>query len=197
MKKFLILALASSAMVATPAAAESSAAVDAIGQYALSAEVESYCVFGQNDNSWVNQNSVVLADGDHSQGFAGADGAVEFDIQASDNTVQAASATYRIDNAVCNEAFNITVTSNNGGLETLATTSDDDFTSLVGYNARLTFDGTEGNTINVAQGTQPLYASTEAQAGPARLRLRVPTSNELLLEGSYEDILTMVMAPNA
>jgi hypothetical protein len=194
MKKLMVLALVSSAMVATPAAA---ADVDAIGQYALSAEVESYCVFGQDDNSWVNQNNVVVADGNHSQGFAGADGAVEFDIQAPDNTVQAASATYRIDNAVCNEAFNITVASNNGGLQTSASTNDDDFTDNVDYTARMTFDGDEGPTITVASGTQPLYNSSEAKAGPARLRLRVPASNDLLLEGSYEDILTMIMQPNA
>jgi hypothetical protein len=137
MKKLMILALASSAMVATPAAAESSADVDAIGAYEVTADVESYCLFGQDDNRWAEaQTNVVVADGNFSQQFAGADGAVQFDIQSDDNTVQAAQATYVIDRAICNEAFNVTIKSDKGGLKTLATTSDDDFTSLVGYNVR-------------------------------------------------------------
>jgi len=195
MKKLLVLALASSAMIATPAAA---ADLDGIGAYEVTADVDSYCVFGQEDNRWgESQTNDVLADGNFSQQCAGADGAVEFDIQADDNTVQAAQATYVIDRAICNEAFNVSIQSDNGGLKTPATTSDDDFTSLVGYNVRLNFDGTTGATLDATAATQTLFTSTEAKAGPARLRIRVPASDDLLLEGSYEDVLLMVMQPNA
>jgi hypothetical protein len=195
MKKLLILALASSAMVATPAAA---ADFDAIGQYKLSADAKSYCVFGQVNNSWTGQQNVVLADGNHSQGFAGADGAVKFDIQAADDTVKAASATYRIDKAVCNEPFKVTATSLNGGLKTTVTTTDTDFTSDVDYNARFTIDGINGPQVNtVATGANSMFTSAQAQAGVATLKLDIPVSSKLLLKASYGDILTLVMQPGA
>lgn len=196
MKKFMILALASSAMVATSAQASPGITADAVGQFALSADVDTYCLFGEN-NSFNQGNNVVEASGDHSQGYAGADGKVVFDIQSDNNTVQNASINYRIGSVICNAPFDVTAQSLNSGLtNTTNTTTDTDFTGDVDYLVRFDLDGDEGTAVEAAP-AMLLFPSDEARAGPGRVRLRVPATNQLLLEGAYTDTLTFRMTPRS
>lgn len=191
MKKLLILALASSAMVATPAAA-ADFGQDAIGWYDLDADVDSFCLFG-TDNAAGNTNNATIS------GVNGeADGDIVFDIQDDDdNTVQNASATYRINNAVCNEAFTVTARSTHGGLKSPTAVVDTDFINLVPYTAQFLFDGSDGAETAVAAGSDvTLLNSPHAKAGLARLRLKVNNSNDLLLEGAYDDFLVVSMLPS-
>jgi hypothetical protein len=191
MKKLLILALASSAVLATPAAA-ADFGQDAIGWYNLDADVDSFCLFGTNNTAGATNNaSITSTNGE-------ADGDIVFDIQDNDdNTVQNATATYRINNAVCNEAFTVTAKSQNGGLKSPTTVVDTDFINLVPYTAQFLFDGNDGTPQNVVAGTDvELLNSPHAQAGLARLRLKVNNSNDLLLEGAYDDFLIVSMLPS-
>lgn len=191
MKKLMILALASSAMVASPAFA---ADLDGIGQFAISAPVSTYCVFGQSGNGWGSLQNA-SGTGNHSQGYAGADGALTFNIQAADDTVQAASATYTIQSVVCNTPFKISSDSANNGLKTSATTNDTDFTSLVDYKVKVSVDGIAGTEVSV-NGDPQLFSSAEARAGVGTLKLSVGQSNKLLLKGAYTDTLTFTMTPS-
>lgn len=190
MKKLMILALASSALAASPAYA---ADLDGIGQFAITAPVATYCVFGQSGNGWSAGSNASGTDA-HSQGFPGADGALTFNIQAPNDTIQAANATYTIQSVVCNTPFKITSDSANNGLKNAATTTDTDFTSLVDYKVLVNVDGNAGTEVSVA-GDPQLFSSPEARAGVGTLKLSVAASPLLLLKGAYTDTLTFTMTP--
>lgn len=193
MKKLMIAALTATALMSTPAFAQTR---DGIGQFALSAPIATFCEFGTVGNSFTQANSAGVS-GDHSEGFAGADGRVVFGLQnTANNTVNAAFARFVIPTVICNTAFSVSANSVNGGLKTAQTTSDTDFTSLVNYNVDMKIDGIGNAPTQVAVGDQTLFTSPEARAGAGQITIDVPPSSKLLIEGTYLDTVTFTMTPS-
>lgn len=199
MKKFLMIAVATVA-VSTPAMADTykgkTYGQDAIGWYEINASVQGFCKFGtQNSggNNAVNGSATAGAPGTTAE----ADGRFTLDIQDNnDNTVQAASARYNIAYAVCNSPFDMTLHSQNGGLKNNATTTDNEFTSLVPYGVDFEFDSIGTAVYPILAGTNEVGSSNEARAGSAKIRVAVRASDDLLIQGSYSDHLTASLVPN-
>src|SRR5690348_2095647 len=126
MKKLLI-ALAASTVIATPAMAADwqgqTYGQDAVGLYDLKANVDTFCKFGTNTFGETVTNAVVTpgAPGTAAEG----DGTYALDIQNdNDDTVQEAFGRFKFTNAVCNTGHELAVQSQNGGLKNNTTTSD-------------------------------------------------------------------------
>lgn len=193
MKKLLIAAIASTAF-ATPAFAQITYE-DGVAEYEIFAPVQSFCRFGPGTESSGTNGSV---NGDNNNGLPGSDGRFDLNIQnPGNNSVQAADVTYTIPSAICNSGWTITADSENGALTTPVTTSDNDFTSSVGYRVNVRFAGeTNGTFTSAALLNGAVVAqSTEARAGQASFRVRVAASNDLLLQGTYFDRVLVTLAP--
>lgn len=198
MKKFLMIAVAAAA-VSTPAMADTykgkTYGQDAIGWYDVTANVQSFCKFGTQNTAGTSVNGATTAGAPGTT--AEADGTFALNIQdPNDDTVRAASGRYDIAYAVCNSPFNMTLSSQNGGLKNNATTSDAEFTSLVRYGVNFEFDAISTSTTQVPQGTLTVGSSTEARAGSAKITVNVLASDDLLIQGSYSDRLTASLVPN-
>ncbi|MGN6270696.1 MAG: hypothetical protein ACTHM0_12490 [Sphingomonas sp.] len=200
MKKYLI-ALAATTVFAAPALAvtppnyqTATYGHDAVGLYAINANGQTFCRFGTLNHGQGNTNATVTT-----SGFGGAnegDGTFTMDIQ-NDNTdtVQYSSGQYNLDNVVCNTPFTVTVQSNNGGLKSAATTSDPAFAQLVPYTVNFAFDGLGGTNHAISTSAQTVISSNEARAGSAVLDIYTQASNMLVLQGGYNDTLTLSMTP--
>jgi hypothetical protein len=199
MKKFLTIAFASTAILATPAFGQTwqgqTYGQDAVGWYDISADVDTFCKFGTSNTGTGISNATV--DTNAYSGAQEADGRFMFDIQDDDdNTVQGAQGRYDIANAVCNtEGFTMTVESQNGGLQADQTTSDPAFVELLPYNVHFIFDGI-GTEVTVDGSVQTVGTSPEARAGSAQVWVRVDPRDELVLEGTYADKLIATIQPN-
>ena len=198
MKQFLMIAVAAAAL-ATPALAQDNRGrtygEEAEGWYDLNADVQSFCKFGTQNSAGAAVNATVVAGAPGST--AEADGTFMLDIQdPNDDTIRPARGRYDIAYAVCNSPFDMTLTSQNGGLKNDATTSDDEFTSLVLYGVDFNFDGIESSTYPMPAGVHTVESSLEARAGSARIRVNVRASDNLLLQGVYADRLTAALVPN-
>jgi hypothetical protein len=219
MKKFLMIAVASTALTATPVLAKtdnpkaaepaqsnSSAATwtgqtydDNLASYKLSATNATFCKFGNAGNSAENggDSSTTFSEG-HNGGYAGGDAAYVLDIQNDgDNTVRKASAKFKFARFVCNTPFAVNVSSSNGGLKSANSTSDQDFVSLIAYKVDVTMDGVAGSEKSITTSNQALLTSTEARAGAAEVRIEVPAQDKLVLQGAYNDVVLLTMTPNA
>ncbi len=200
MKKFLTIAMASSVLLAAPAAAQTAwtgqtYGKDAEGWYQLSANNTTFCKFGTVNTPQGNQRTTV---GTAFSGYSEADGAFVFDIQNDDdNTVQQANGEYIYNNFVCNQAFTVNASSDNGGLKSDNTTSDPAFVELVPYQVDLVLDGINGTDIAASTQSQQLISSSQAQAGGGVLYINVPARDELVLQGAYRDTLRLTVTPNA
>lgn len=193
MKKILLLASAI-ALVTSPALAQTAgtAYADGIATYNLSASVSTFCKFGATGNSANTPTGTVT-----SVDAANGDATYALNIQnANDNTVTAASAAFNFSAAQCNTPFQVLATSTNGGLLNSASTSDAAFTSKVGYQYAVNFDGlTSGNVAPTAGASVTIIDSTEARAGSARFFVTVPQSSKLLLAGAYTDSILITLSP--
>lgn len=199
MKKLLIV-LAATTAVSTPAMAADyqgqTYGQDAIGLYDLKANVDTFCKFGTNTFGETVTNAVVTpgAPGSAAEG----DGTYQLDIQNdSDNTVQEAFGRFKFTNAVCNTAHETAFQSQNGGLKTAASTSDDAFLEVVPYNVVILFDGNAGSPISSSAATSERTAMTvrEARAGALEVNVQVPAQDKLLIQGQYYDRLTAKIRP--
>lgn len=198
MKKFLMIAVAAAA-VSTPAMADTykgkTYGQDAIGVYDIKASVQSFCKFGTQNTAGTSTNGVTTAGAPGTT--AEADGTFTLNIQdPNDDTVRAANGRYDIAYAVCNSPFNMTLSSQNGGLKNNATTSDAEFTSLVRYGVNFEFDAIATSVTQMPQGTHTVGTSTEARAGSAKITVNVLASDDLLIQGNYSDRLTASLVPN-
>ena len=198
MKKLLMIAVAAAA-VSTPAMADNNRGrtygEEAEGWYDLNADVQSFCKFGTQNSAGSGINASVVAGTPGSTEEA--DGTFTLDIQdPNDDTVRPARGRYDIAYAVCNSPFDMTLSSQNGGLKNDATTSDDEFTSLVLYGVDFDFDGIQSSTYPMPSGLHTVESSSEARAGSARIRVNVRASDDLLLQGVYADRLTAALVPN-
>jgi len=200
MKKYLI-ALAATTIIAAPAFAANTPDYqtatyghDGVGLYAVNATGQTFCRFG-TDNHGVNHNNGVVT----TDGFGGAnegDGTFTLDIQNDNNdTVQYASGAYALDNVVCNTPFTVTIQSTNGGLKSAATTSDPAFAQLVPYSVNFSFDGLGGTNHSISTSAMTLINSNEARAGSAALDIYTQASSALVLQGGYNDTITLSMTP--
>jgi hypothetical protein len=199
MKK-LIIALAATAALATPAYAQvnyqtATYGQDAQGWYSVNANGQTFCRFGTS-NHGVNQTNGTVT----TNGYGGAneaDGTFTLDIQDdAHDTVQYSSGAYALDNVVCNTPFTVTVQSDNGGLKSAATTSDTAFAQLVPYSVNFSFDGLGGGNYPATTSAQTVITSNEARAGSAVLDIYTQASNLLVLQGAYTDRLVLTMTPS-
>lgn len=198
MKKFLMMAVAAAA-VSTPAMADTykgkTYGQDAVGWYDINARVQSFCKFGTQNTAGTATNGTTTAGAPGTT--AEADGTFTLNIQdPNDDTVRAANGRYDIAYAVCNSPFNMTLSSQNGGLRNNATTSDAEFTSLVRYGVNFEFDAIATSVTQMPQGTHTVGTSTEARAGSAKITVNVLASDDLLIQGNYSDRLTAALVPN-
>jgi hypothetical protein len=201
MKKLIFAVAAASTMLATPALADTNwqgktYGQDAWGVYQVSSTVTSFCKFGTDNSGGQGVNG--SADTNYLNGAQEGDGSFSLNIQnTSDDTVQAANATYNIAYAVCNSPFTMQLSSNNGGLKASQTTSDGAFIENVPYNVKFAFDGNHANANSSdIVGFQTITAVDEARAGPASVEVLVNPHDKLLLEGTYSDILQARLSPN-
>jgi hypothetical protein len=172
---------------------------DNLASYKLSATNATFCKFGNAGNSAASggDSSTTFSEA-HNSGYAGGDAAYVLDIQNDgDNTVRAASANFDFARFVCNTPFAVKASSSNGGLKSANSTSDSDFVSLIAYNINVTMDGVEGSQKNISTSNQDVLTSTEARAGAAQVRIRVPAQDKLVLQGAYNDVVLLTMTPNA
>ena len=201
MKKLIFAAMAASTLLSTPAMARNwedlTYGHDAVGIYDVNSTVGQFCKFGAQNNSGTGITNATVTTGNSEGGTAAeADGTFTLNIQdQQDDTVQAAEGRYNIDYAVCNMGFDMTVNSQNGGLKTTASTSDPAFTELVPYNVAFVFDGIGGDVHHISTGDTLVASSTEARAGGAHVTVKVRDSGELLLQGTYSDVLTASVTP--
>ncbi len=205
MKKFLLALATTSVLAAAPAAAQNYSQLtygqDAIGIINLEASVGRFCRFGTVNTAGSRNNA---ANGGNSQGLttnaSEADGRFILDIQnPNNNSIRAADAEYFYENFTCNSAFTVTAVSQNGGLKSNNTTSDPAFTSLVRYNIDGGFDnlGAGARAIPGPGVPTTLITSQEARAGNGSIFVGVIVENKQLLQGAYNDTLTITMAPTA
>jgi len=202
MKKLIFAVAAASTMLATPALADTNwqgktYGQDAWGVYQVSSNVTSFCKFGTDNSGGEGVNGT--SDTSFMGGAQEADGRFSLNIQnTSDDTVQAANATYNIAYAVCNSPFTMQLSSTNGGLQSSQTTSDGAFIENVPYDVKFTFDGNHANSksSDIAGGFQTVTSVDEARAGAASVQVLVNPRDKLLLEGSYSDTLQARLSPN-
>lgn len=202
MKKFVMLAAAAAAFSAAPASAQTwqnQTYEDGFATYRLTASNASFCKFGSSGNATVNgPNS--SAGGTINNGVnPGGDAAYVFDIQNdNDNTVQAADAAFDFARFVCNSPYTLSATSANGGLQSTQTTSDDDFAQNIPVYLGARLDTAEYAAVDFTPGnrSQRIGESTEARAGTARIFFGVRAMDKLVLQGTYQDTLTLTLAPN-
>jgi hypothetical protein len=202
MKKFLILASVPSIFAfAAPAAAQDYRTMtygqDAIGVIQLEANVGSFCRFGSVNTAASRNNTGSTAE---TTNASEADGRFVLNIQnPNNNTIKDADAEYFYKDFTCNSAFTVSAVSQNGGLKSNNTTSDPAFTSLVRYNIDGGFDGIAAGARAIPAAGQPttLISSNEARAGDGSIFVGVIKENKQLLQGAYNDTLTITMAPKA
>ncbi len=204
MKKIIMAAVASTVMFSGSAFAQIGGPIspstpptygqDAEGWYAIQATGQRFCRFGTNNSGQNGANSVVTTDG--FGGAAEADGTFTFDIQDdNNNTLQAASGSYRINNVVCNTPFTVTARSDNGGLQSTNTTNDSAFVELVKYTVTFQFENLTGSQTSQTTAAT-LFSSPEARAGQATLTVATQANTtQLILQGAYSDKLTLTMTP--
>ena len=169
---------------------------DAISVNQLNAPVETFCKFGATGNGGLTSNVTNATQGGSA---AEADGAFTLAIQnSSDDTVKSATGTYKIPNAVCNKAFTMSLKSNNGGLKNPAQ-GDSNFLQTVEYKADFNFANiaTTEKTSGQITSTTQVGSSTMARAGEATITVTVEAQDKLLIAGTYSDILTATISPNA
>jgi hypothetical protein len=202
MKKLLMLAAVPSALAfAAPATAQNYNALnygqDAIGIINLEANVASFCRFGTVNSAASRNNTGSTAE---TTNTSEADGRFVLNIQnPANNTIKDADAEYFYKDFTCNSAFTVSAVSANGGLKSNNTTSDPAFTSLVRYNIDGGFDGIAAGARAIPAAGVPttLVSSNEARAGDGSIFVGVIKENKQLLQGAYNDTLTITMAPKA
>jgi|SwirhisoilCB1_FD_contig_31_14153448_length_744_multi_5_in_0_out_0_1 hypothetical protein len=197
MKKLVFAALAASTL-STPALAADWQGLtygqDAWGIYTVNANVASFCKFGATNNVGVNGNNSTVTVTSESE----ADGNFALDIQdVNDDTVKAADGEYDIGYAVCNQPFDMQLSSQNGGLLSDTSTSDPAFIENVPYQVKFAFDGNHANanSSGLSSSFTTITSVTEARAGAAHVQLLVNAHDKLLLEGTYADVLQARLSP--
>jgi hypothetical protein len=102
-------------------------------------------------------------------------------------------------NSVCNYRFNIVARSDNGGLRYTGpnASTDPDFTNLVTYAVRASFDNISIPNTPIAAGDNNLATNQQPTAGLFRFTVDLNDTNQLLLEGDYVDFLRVEIVPAA
>jgi len=87
--------------------------------------------------------------------------------------------------------------SQNGGLKSDQTTSDNAFIENVPYKVKFAFDGNHANanSDDLSSAFQTIISVPEARAGGASVQVLVNAHDKLLLEGDYVDILWAQLTP--
>lgn len=201
MKKLLLVA-AGIAAIASPAAAQNwqgqTYGNDGQAIWALNSNVATFCKINAAAPT-ISTNNAVATPGPNGQGGSqvNSDGTVLLNIQEpATNTIRNASAFVTYANSQCNTPFNITASSQNGGLKNSTnTTTDTAFVGTVAYNVGVQF-GAQNTGGAVAPGAFSLnWTQQQATAGNFRFSVDVPAQNKLLLAGTYNDVLTVTMVP--
>ena len=200
MKKLMFAAIAASTLLSTPALAadwqDLTYGQDAWGIYQVNANVASFCKFGTANTGGTGLNG--SSDTSYLGGANEADGRFNLDIQdPNDDTVRDANAQYDIGYAVCNSPFDMQLSSQNGGLQSDQTTSDNAFIENVPYQVKFAFDGQHANerSDNLSSSFTTITSVPEARAGAAHVQVLVNARDKLLLEGAYTDVLQARLSP--
>lgn len=207
MKK-LLLAAAGVVAIASPAAAQQqgpwgaqSYGQDAIAVWDLNAPVNTFCRLNANGGTSSQTENATFTPGGSAGTSQEADGVWNLDIQNdANNTVQLSGGAVTYSNSQCNTPFNITATSENGGLYNgNAFTAGSAFVNHVNYQVDVKFgNGSNGvHVFNTNTGsTAPLVNNQLATSGDFRIGVVVPANpNAILLQGAYKDRLTVTMTP--
>ena len=199
MKTILLTAAALATTLATPAFAASytyGADNDGIATYPVTANVSDFCKLGTVSASAGTHTTV---DGSFSTGDAN----VHVALQDSNDQAQAWSQTLSIDNSICNRAFKISVSSDNGSLKNPVGrpggTQGTNFINAVNYNVAVAFGGASSRTVaasDLHSSGQPLLTGDPAVGSLTVTLNGNAVSNGYLLAGTFSDTLRMTMAPN-
>lgn len=210
--KRILLGVAAAALLGVAPANAQNYGNDAVSWINLDAAAVSFCALtateeGTQVHADINGNATSGA------GYHFSDARISFDLQtfatddgdSSNETVQSANriadgrAVLRFPGSQCNSNFTITANSLNGGMlndDWTPAQFDDNFTNLIGYNVRVTFDDTVDENGDAAPGDfitgGPTYGP---EFGLFRIAVRVDGDNKRMLVGSYDDFLVVSMVP--
>jgi len=101
----------------------------------------------------------------------------------------------------CNTPVKVAMLSSNGGLATPASTSDQDFATLVAYRASLDLPGAAGALQCDSAAMAPSGSGCQRELtdpvtqGDGAIRLSTDASGQLLLAGTYHDTVTLTVTP--
>lgn len=205
MKK-LLLATAAVALIASPAAAQSTwgnatYGNDGAAHWALNSTVDDFCKLGTSVSVRAGNSTVTPGDNGRGGTSDNGDGTITFNIQnPATNTIQASAAAMVYGQSQCNTTFNVTAESERDGLRNTAFGGNFDtaFTDQVRYNVTALFgEAQSGSGFQSAlSGTATLLANQRPAAGDFEIRVAVPANaNRLLLAGQYTDFLKVTMTP--
>ncbi len=198
MKTILLSAAALAATVASPAFAADGYSYgsnnDGIGTYPVSANVSDFCKLGTVSASAGNHTKI---DGS----FATGDANVQVDLQDSNDQAQAWNQTLSIDNSICNRAFKISLTSDNGSMKNSTTGRGHgvgNFIQALQYSIAVSFGG---KTATVAASDVGNLGKSLLTGDPSVGSLTIALSGAAnttgyLLAGNYSDTLRMTLQPN-
>lgn len=203
----LLIAAAGVALIASPAAAQQgpwgnqSYGQDAIAVWDLNAPVNTFCRLNANGGTPSSTVGASFTSGGTAGTPQEADGVWNLDIQNdANNTVQLSGGAVTYSNSQCNTPFNVTATSDNGGLYNgNAFTAGSAFVNRVDYQVDVKF-GSGSNGVHVfntsGASTATLIGTQLATSGDFRIGVVVPANpNAILLQGAYRDRLTVTMTP--
>ena len=199
MKTILLSAAALAITVASPALASSytyGANNDGFATYPVTANVADFCKLGTVSASAGTHTTV---DGSFSTGDAN----VHVALQDSNDQAQAWNQTLSIDNSICNRAFKITLSSDNGSLKNPAGRPRGDqgqnFINAVNYSVSVAFGGVSSHAVAASDlhtGGQSILTG-DATVGSLTVQLNGnAVANGYLLAGTFSDTLRMTMMPN-
>ncbi len=204
MKKFLIAAVASMAVMTGAAQAQDwtsqTYGKDFNAWWLLNAPVDVFCKLNTKPGVNVETNADIVNGANGKGGtIAEADGTVTFDLDHDPtNTVQQVRAEMNFPYSQCNTRWTLKLNSQNGGLKNPKTTSDDDFVkNPLEYNVAINFDGKSGGALVKTAGdiSIPPLTNIEPKAGNFMFAVSVPAMPKLLVEGTYSDFLKVIVAP--
>lgn len=209
--KRILLGVAAAALLGVAPANAQNYGNDAVAWIDLDASAVSFCALtateeGTEVNADINNNGTTGA------GYVFSDARISFDLQTFDTddnnsaneTVQSANriangrAVLRFPGSQCNSNFTITANSTNGGMlndDWNPGEFDDNFTNLIGYNVRVTFDDSVDTSGDAAAGEFLADGPYGPEFGLFRIAVRVDGDNKRMLVGDYEDFLVVSMVP--
>lgn len=172
---------------------------DAAAWWALESSADPFCRTGASVDG--GSSNATVTPGANGQGgtVVETDGTVLFDLQSTNNTIQAAEARIESEHAQCNTQFVLSVESQRGGLHNPSgAPAALPFLSTIPYDVRVAFEGHVFNTSSSAASPGPASSgpSSGPGAGTFRIRLNVDAANNrLMVAGDYDDFLKVTMSP--